>query len=644
MNTKVLSSRTITSTTITTETRVKLASATKASRFQLFVGLIITGLLFILTVINKQRHVVALDVLPKKQIPSTFINIQQPSSVNLKAILEHQEALAKECEQYHDISVKQLAYLIKFNDDNDLVQLPEPLSVKVPAICLFVFNQFNQAKPFETQDGQPNRLELVNWLYNEDEVRQLNNGSSISKRQAINMPMSDQSNLDLLNEYFFDPQEALNSTQNGDLNNEIDSDLQKNIKTVVADDRFRQMINENKPRIGQYLSPVILVPGLLGSRLQARTKKITKVNIFCSKQSDWQDMWLSIRQLLPVAVDCWLDNVRLEYNPETGWTKQPKGIQVRVPEFGSVESVRYLDVKQPKLTGYFSSIIDQYEQLGYIADQNLLAAPYDFRLAPQELTEYFVNLKKLIEHAQDSSANNKKVTLLCHSMGCTHLLVFLRLQSTAWRQSRIRKMIALSSPWGGAIKALKALVVGDRLDLPLISESKIRKLARTFPSMAYLLPQAEVFSRPNKNHPEKGGPILVDTPEKKYYVDDIDQLFEDLNMSLQLEWFRASTALIKPLEPLVDLHVDCIHSLNTPTTETLIFRNQSAFPDGEYEHVKGEGDGTVNFESLMVCQDWASQLPNKVKHKIIMNTNHNGVLTNKIVLNHIMNDVMVSKS
>lgn len=641
MSVKVSSSKTIKLMT----TGVKLTS-NSVLRFKLIVGLIITVLLFILTGINRQPHVIAANPPTKPSSPSSTsqISIQQPASINLKSILDHQEALAKECEQYHDLSVKQLAYLLKFNDDNDLVQLPEPLSVKVPAICLFVFDQFNQAKPFKSQDELPNRLELVNWLYNEDEIRQLNNASSMSKRQALSSPIADQSNLDLLNEYFFDPQGAFNSAQADDSSNEIGGELEKNIKTIVADDRFKQMINENKPQIGKYLSPVILVPGLLGSRLQAKTNKITKVNIFCSTQTDWQDMWLSIRQLLPVAIDCWLDNVRLEYDPETGWTKQPKGIEIRVPKFGSVESVRHLDIKQPQLTGYFSSIIDQYEQLGYTADENLLAAPYDFRLAPQELADYFVNLKKLIEQAQDNSPNNRKVTLLCHSMGCTHLLVFLRLQSTAWRQSRIRKMIALSSPWGGSIKALKALVVGDRLDLPLISESKIRNLARTFPSMAYLLPQAEVFSRPNNKHPEKGGPVLVDTPEKKYHVDDIDQLFKDLNLNLQFGWFNASTALIKPLEPLVDLHVDCIHSLNTPTTETIVFRNQSAFPDGQYEHVKGEGDGTVNYESLMVCQDWSSQLPDKVKHKIIMNTNHNGVLTNKVVLNHLMNDVLLNKS
>lgn len=616
----------------------RVEKLTKTFQIQLFsIGLLIISPFWL------YHH--NIQVVASTSSPESIVH--QASSINLKSILEHQEALAKDCEKIHQQSIEKLAYLIKFNDDNDLVQLPQPLSIKVPAVCLFLFNHFNQAKLSNQQNEPLKRLELVNWLYNEDDIRQLNNGS-ISKRQVSNTnSMTDQSRAtDLLSQYFFDPLEAFNDTQSkeiDDSSNDIDGELQNSINTIVTDERFKEMINGKRKLIGQHLSPVILVPGLLGSRLQAKTNKINRVNIFCGKQSNWQDMWLSIRQLLPLAVDCWLDNVRLEYNPATGWSKQPKGIEARVPDFGSVESVRYLDVKQPKLTGYFSNIIDQYEQLGYEADENLLAAPYDFRLAPQELTEYFINLKKLIENAQDNSVNKKKVTLLCHSMGCTHLLVFLRLQSTAWRQSRIRKMIALSSPWGGAIKALKALIVGDQMDLPLISESKIRKLARTFPSIAFLLPQAEVFNRPSKDNPEKGGKALVKTPEKDYYIDNIDQLLKDLNLNLQLKWFKSSTALIKPLEPLLDLHVDCIHSLNTPTSETLVFRNQSAFPDGDYELIKGNGDGTVNFESLMVCQDWASQLPDKVKHKIVMNTNHNGVLSNKVVLNHIINDVLINK-
>lgn len=554
--------------------------------------------------------------------------VAKPSSINLKSILEHQEGLEKECAKYFNEKQSQVAYLIKYNHDNGQVQLPNPLPVKVPAVCLFLLSY---KQPDQVQS---NKLEFVNWIYDEDDFQTRDSGN-MTKREVehepYNIPYT------LVGDYLLDPKY---------LSNEVESEDQmkfhEDIENILANDRFHQVIDKNRGRMAKHLSPVILVPGLLGSRLQVRTDKTNRVNIFCSKQSDWQDAWLSIKNLLPIVVDCWLDNVKLELDPNTGFTKSPKGVQSRVPDFGSVESVRFLDVRQPKVTMYFAALINRYEQLGYTVDKNLLAAPYDFRLAPQELTDYFKQLKALIERAQDESPSRKKVTLVCHSMGCTHLLVFLRSQSSDWRQNRVRKLIAMSSPWGGAIKSLKALVSGDQLDLPLVSELKMRKLARTYPSIAFLLPQGQIFSRTNKNRAEPGGPILIDTPEQKYRVSDIEQLLKHLNLTNQLRWYKETTELIRPLEPLPDLQVDCIHSLNVPTPETLLFRNQSDFPNGNYELIKGEGDGTVNLESLMVCNDWARMLPHKVKHTVIRNTNHVGVLSHKTTLTHITDDTLIS--
>mgnify|MGYP003729628389 CR=1 FL=1 len=561
------------------------------------------------------------------------------ANVNLKTIFEHQTGLAEECAKYHDEKLRQLEYLIKFEEERDgQVQLQHPLPVQVPAVCLFLFSQFKRSKPMESSADRQGRLEFVNWIFDEEEIRR-NSGKNFTKRQTEQQRST--LNNKFLSDYLVDPEAPANYAANPPDTNEM-VEFHENINTLMGDGRFHQLIDNNRPKIAGHLSPVILVPGLLGSRLQVKTDKLTNVNIFCSKQADWKDVWLSLRMLLPLAVDCWIDNVRLEFDPATGFTKEPPGVESRVPDFGSVESVSSLDLRQPTVTQYFAAIIERYEQLGYTVDQNLLAAPYDFRLAPQELGDYFVMLKGLIERAQESSPSGKKVTLVCHSMGCTHLLVFLRLQSAAWRQSRVRKMIAISSPWGGSAKALKALVVGDQLDLPLISESKMRKLARTYPSIAYLLPQAEIFSRTNKNLPLPGGPILVRTPERDYRVSNIDQLLLDLNLTHQLDWYKASVSLIKPLEPLLDVRVDCIHSLNSPTPETILFRKQSDFPNGNYELIKGEGDGTVNFESLMVCDDWARTLPDKVKHIVIMNTNHVGVLTHKTTLTHITDDVLTT--
>ena len=628
----------------------------------------------------------------------------EQSLVNLNDILTHQQALISDCQQLERQKLNELKQVLQFEQTHPGLDpsLADRLTVKLPAVCLYLLGP-PTLEPNETNDdtgsnGQPtrraagrqlaHRLDMVNWIYERDELAKLRDTKP--KPKPISSPNSNRTKRDTLdsaapvaskgalNDYWLD----LNRLERDDNASDAGTAQQqeewgkfhKQVNEMIGGEQFQLAIKQERERISGYLSPVILVPGLSGSRLQARVQaNKRKVNIICSKQTGWQDVWLTLRWFLPVAIDCWIDNIRLEFDPIGGFVREPAGVETRVADFGSVESVRYLDLKSPQLTEYYSDIIDHYEQLGYEANKNLFAAPYDFRLAPQQLNDtFFVQLANLIEFAYSNTRHadtqdgpqadgqvtrlagaggggggggaKKKVTLVCHSMGCTHLLLFLRHQSAAWRQAKIRKLIALSSPWGGAIKAVKALLVGDQFSLPIVSELKMRKLVRSFPSVAYLLPQAQVFERPDQNQADFGAQVMVQTPERTYTVGQLEALLRDTNMSLQWDWFSKTATQIEPLNPLPDLNVDCLHSLNIPTIETVIFRNVTDFPDGDYELVEGDGDGTVNRKSLLVCGAWAAKLPDRVKHKIIMNTSHSGILKSKQLLEHITDDVLSAKN
>lgn len=645
------------------------------TRAMLAVALVICSVGFVSAVFSSSQLVLAnaqetanlAAKLKQQQTKSTATtsepNAAQLGSVSLKAILEHQNALQMQCAKLEQQTRRQLAALSEFDQSHEFVQLPRPLPVKMPAVCLLL------RESLEQQPKQ--RLQMVNWIFAEDEwltrtTTPPGNRSSgeqvVVKRHASSLAPDEIGLLDpsdsLLGNYLFDTSVAnqapiRTSQMDAETLGQVVQDdetsgqsfMRHQLDSMLADEKFQNAIGSAREKIGAKLSPVVLVPGLLGSRLQARVNKEHRVNIFCSKETDWQDLWLSLRAFLPWAVDCWLDNARLEFDPETGFTKEPEGVESRVPDFGSVESVRHLDLRSPTLTGYFEPLIKRYEQLGYTADENLLAAPYDFRLAPQQLFDtYYVQLRQLIERAQARSPTRRSVTLVCHSMGCTHLLAFLRLQSPAWRQKRIRKVIAIGSPWAGSGKSLKALLVGDLLDLPLVSAMKMRKLARTFPGISFLLPQASYFSAPTNGLYPTGsmGPNLVETPERVYNVNQMQELLRDLNLTTQWNWFEQTTKLIDPKEPLVDVHMDCIHSLNIPTPLTLRFNKIQDLPDGDYKLITGDGDGTVNYESLMVCSDWAQKLPDKVKHKIILNANHIALLSHKKLLDHLTDDVLIN--
>ena len=63
--------------------------------------------------------------------------------------------------------------------------------------------------------------------------------------------------------------------------------------------------------------PIIIIPGTGGSRLEAKLNKPAVNHWYCSKTSDWYTLWLSVASLLPPAINCWVDNIMLLWDPNT---------------------------------------------------------------------------------------------------------------------------------------------------------------------------------------------------------------------------------------------------------------------------------------------------------------------------------------
>lgn len=73
-----------------------------------------------------------------------------------------------------------------------------------------------------------------------------------------------------------------------------------------------------------------------------------------------------------------------------------------------------------------------------------------------------MKLKALIEETY--TMNNKtSVTLIVHSMGGLMAIHFLRLQPQSWKDQHIRRMISISTPWAGSMKAVKVFAIGEYL-------------------------------------------------------------------------------------------------------------------------------------------------------------------------------------
>lgn len=133
------------------------------------------------------------------------------------------------------------------------------------------------------------------------------------------------------------------------------------------------------------LNPVILIPGDGGAQLEARLNKTNVVHYICQKTTkDYFNIWLNLELLVPVVIDCWIDNIKLIYNNETRTTTNSDGVDIRVPGWGETETVEWLDPSHASSGSYFTDIANTLVALGHQRNLTVRGAPYDFRKAPSK--------------------------------------------------------------------------------------------------------------------------------------------------------------------------------------------------------------------------------------------------------------------
>ncbi|KAK2918210.1 group XV phospholipase A2 [Channa argus] len=368
--------------------------------------------------------------------------------------------------------------------------------------------------------------------------------------------------------------------------------------------------------------PVVLIPGDLGNQLEAKLDKPSVVHYICYKKTDtFFTLWLNLELLVPVAIDCWIDNIRLIYNSTTHTTLSPPGVEIRVPGFGYTYPLEYLDPSKHSVGMYFFTIVQSLVDSGYTRDIDIKGAPYDWRKAPNEHKEYFLALQHMIEEMAEKAG--ERVVLIAHSMGNVYTLYFLNQQPQAWKDRYIKAFIAIGPPWAGVAKTLRVVISGDNDHIPVISPLKMRSQQRSAVSTTWLFPY--VHSWPKDK-------VLVQTPTTNYTVLDYQRLFSDLG-------FEDGWLMRQDTEPLVfdltppGVAVHCLYGTGTKTPES--FRYSDKFPDVEPEVLYGEGDGTVNLRSAIQCGQWAGKQKQPVTLKELPGSEHVNLLLNATTVAYI---------
>ena len=138
---------------------------------------------------------------------------------------------------------------------------------------------------------------------------------------------------------------------------------------------------------------------------------------------------------------------------------------------------------------------------------------------------------------------------------------------------------------------------------------------RTSPSLAWLMPQEGFW---------ESDEVLVETPDTNYTLKDYHKFFSDLDEPNAMLMREDTKDLIAGLPP-PNVEVFCLHGSGVDTTEKLVYK-KGEFPGADPSLIlKGDGDGTVNWRSLIGCTRWDGQQSQSVHHHVLRGVDHLGV-------------------
>ncbi|KAG0570197.1 hypothetical protein KC19_6G143900 [Ceratodon purpureus] len=385
----------------------------------------------------------------------------------------------------------------------------------------------------------------------------------------------------------------------------------------------------------RHLNPVVIVPGTGGNQLEARlTAEYEATKPWCySFRKEYFRLWLDVKTLFPPFTSCFADRLSLDYNPDTDAYSNIKGVETRVPYFGSTEGMEYLDPSLKFLTGYMIHIVDALKARGYESGKSLYGAPYDFRFAPgphasDVALKYLKDLKNLVESASRAN-DNQPVVLMAHSMGGLWTLYFLNQQTPEWRDRYVARFVSVSTPWGGAVEQMMTFASGNPEGVPFVNSLVVREEQRRSESNLWLLPVSRVF----------GDRALVVTSGRSYTAVDMEQFLIDVGFPEGVAPYKSRIPHLTEILQAPGVPVTLIYGHGVPTSERLSYEEKGF--DNHPEITEGDGDGTVNVCSLTaVVKEWEAVAGQELEVVALANKGHMKILHDEDSVRVIVDSVL----
>jgi len=237
----------------------------------------------------------------------------------------------------------------------------------------------------------------------------------------------------------------------------------------------------------------------------------------------------------------------------------------------------------------------------------------------------------------------RKITIVAHSMGGLVTLHFLtKFVEPAWKKKYIEAYVTLGVPWGGAAPAVETLLAGYHKipEMPLKSfitehtSPLYMPMIQSMEGMYSLLPNPDAF----------GNRVIVSTPNARYTSHDYAEMFDKANVERGADFVERVQGINPDFTPPgVDTY--CYYGYRKKSTPATYEFKSETFQGRKSTITKGNGDGTVNIESLEACKRWKHKMGDKIifKTKSYKNVGHRAIVVNKKVLADIGKIVGIKK-
>ena len=297
------------------------------------------------------------------------------------------------------------------------------------------------------------------------------------------------------------------------------------------------------PRAGGPV-PVLLLPGLGCSRLYAVPRHSSERQTSEHQASETFEpelLWVSLAILLPKQTEtarqwkqkmmCHFDAAQQDWIssgvPDLHVTAWPEPCFDASGKFritnhvggtaGCCDTVAALAAVKPRqlaITTGFRTLVETFSANGYVVGHTLFGMGYDYRRLTGRL--YWSEVVTLLEHLLlyiRVSNGGRRVAVICHSLGGLLFLAAARTRPSLLQH--VQFWCPINSPWGGAPRALQAVLSGSSYGLNMFSPKGqtvwFQDAVCNWSGLLATAPRETVYSD-----------TVIETPLRRYTASDED--------------------------------------------------------------------------------------------------------------------------